>query len=41
MKKVKAPTEKKGPEYKGSDMKCTPNTSKLLKTYTKGCKSHG
>ena len=39
MKKVKVSMkEKKGPSYKGADMKTTPNTSKLAKTYKKkGC----
>lgn len=35
MKKVKAPKEKSGPNYKGGKTDCTPNTSKLLKTYSK------
>lgn len=32
---------KKGPAYKGGKMECTPNTSKLLKTYTKCGHSSG
>ena len=38
MKKIKVSSkEKPGPSYKGSKDSCTPNTSKLLKTYKKGC----